>query len=422
MNKNSNIFDYVNLINKRSKEAFKVIALSSAEQRNLAILNTSTIIKNNTKEILEANIVDINNAKQKNMTNSFLDRLFFNAERINNVVTGLEQISKIKDPLGIELSRWTQPNGLDISRVSVPLGVIGIIYESRPNVTVDAGSLCIKSGNTVILRGGSDSINTSRILTKCLREGLSSVNLPKNAIQMIDDINRDAVTAMLKSIGQIDVIIPRGGKSLVDKVQKEAKVPVFAHLEGICHLYIDKDADIDKAIKIIINSKMRRTGICGATETLLVDRFISKEVIPIFVNKLREAGCSLKGDQETITIDNSVDLASEEDWKTEYLDAILSIKVVDGVNEAISHIEEYSSNHTESIVTENKSTAEKFLSNVDSAIVMHNASTQFADGGEFGMGAEIGISTGRIHARGPVGAAQLTSFKYIVRGKDQIRD
>ena len=422
MNKNSNIFDYVNLINKRSKEAFKVIALSSAKQRNLAILNTSTIIKNNTKEILEANIVDINNAKQKNMTNSFLDRLFFNAERINNVVTGLEQISKIKDPLGIELSRWTQPNGLDISRVSVPLGVIGIIYESRPNVTVDAGSLCIKSGNTVILRGGSDSINTSRILTKCLREGLSSVNLPKNAIQMIDDINRDAVTAMLKSIGQIDVIIPRGGKSLVDKVQKEAKVPVFAHLEGICHLYIDKDADIDKAIKIIINSKMRRTGICGATETLLVDRFISKEVIPIFVNKLREAGCSLKGDQETITIDNSVDLASEEDWKTEYLDAILSIKVVDGVNEAISHIEEYSSNHTESIVTENKSTAEKFLSNVDSAIVMHNASTQFADGGEFGMGAEIGISTGRIHARGPVGAAQLTSFKYIVRGKDQIRD
>ena len=338
------------------------------------------------------------------------------------MVTGLEQISKIKDPLGIELSRWTQPNGLDISRVSVPLGVIGIIYESRPNVTVDAGSLCIKSGNTVILRGGSDSINTSRILTKCLREGLSSVNLPENAIQMIDDINRDAVTAMLKSIGQIDVIIPRGGKSLVDKVQKEAKVPVFAHLEGICHLYIDKDADIDKAIKIIINSKMRRTGICGATETLLIDRFISKEVIPFFVNKLREAGCSLKGDQETITIDNSVDLASEEDWKTEYLDAILSIKVVDGLNEAISHIEEYSSNHTESIVTENKSTAEKFLSNVDSAIVMHNASTQFADGGEFGMGAEIGISTGRIHARGPVGAAQLTSFKYIVRGKDQIRD
>jgi glutamate-5-semialdehyde dehydrogenase len=338
------------------------------------------------------------------------------------VVTGLEQISKIKDPLGIELSRWTQPNGLDISRVSVPLGVIGIIYESRPNVTVDAGSLCIKSGNTVILRGGSDSINTSRILTKCLREGLSSVNLPENAIQMIDDINRDAVTAMLKSIGQIDVIIPRGGKSLVDKVQKEAKVPVFAHLEGICHLYIDKDADIDKAIKIIINSKMRRTGICGATETLLIDRFISKKVIPIFVNKLREAGCSLKGDQETITIDNSVDLASEEDWKTEYLDAILSIKVVEGVNEAISHIEEYSSNHTESIVTENNSTAENFLSNVDSAIVMHNASTQFADGGEFGMGAEIGISTGRIHARGPVGAAQLTSFKYIVRGKDQIRD
>ena len=326
------------------------------------------------------------------------------------------------DPIGIELSRWKQPYGLDISRISVPLGIIGIIYESRPNVTIDAGSLCIKSGNTVILRGGSDSINSSKILTSCLQEGLMSANLPADAVQMIDNTDREAVTAMLRSTGQIDVIIPRGGKSLVNKVQQEAKVPVFAHLEGICHLYIDKDADIEKAIKIVINSKMRRTGICGALETLLIDKEISNKVVPILVKKLMESGCHIKGDYETKAIADEIELASEIDWETEYLEAILSIKIVNGVSGAINHINNYSSNHTESIVTENKITAESFLSSVDSAIVMHNASTQFADGGEFGMGAEIGISTGRIHARGPVGASQLTSFKYIVRGKDQIRD
>ena len=422
MSTTENIFEYINLINKRSKVAFKIIALSNSKDRNLAILNTSKIIKDNVNKILQANQIDINNAKTKNLNNSFIDRLILNPERINDIVLGLENISKMNDPLGIELSRWQQPNGLDISRVTVPLGVIGIIYESRPNVTVDAGSLCIKSGNTVILRGGSDSIHTSRIFAKCLRKGLLSVNLPEDAVQMIDDTDREAVTAMLQSIGQIDVIIPRGGKSLVDKVQKEARVPVFAHLEGICHLYVDKEADINKATKIIINSKMRRTGVCGATETLLVDQAISKEAIPIFVEKLKGAGCRLKGDKKTTLIDKTIDLASEEDWKSEYLDAILSIKIVKGVEGAINHIDQYSSNHTESIITENNNTAEIFLSKVDSAIVMHNASTQFADGGEFGMGAEIGISTGRIHARGPVGAAQLTSFKYIVRGKDQIRD
>ena len=422
MSTTENIFEYVNLINKRSKVAFKIIALSNSKDRNLAILNTSKIIKDNVNKILQANKIDINNAKTKNLNNSFIDRLILNPERINDIVLGLENISKMNDPLGIELSRWQQPNGLDISRVTVPLGVIGIIYESRPNITVDAGSLCIKSGNTVILRGGSDSIHTSRVFAKCLRKGLLSANLPEDAVQMIDDTDREAVTAMLQSIGQIDVIIPRGGKSLVDKVQKEARVPVFAHLEGICHLYVDKEADINKATKIIINSKMRRTGVCGAAETLLVDEAISKDAIPIFVDKLKEAGCRLKGDKETTLIDKTIDLASEEDWKSEYLDAILSIKIVKGVEGAINHIEQYSSNHTESIITENKNTAEIFLSKIDSAIVMHNASTQFADGGEFGMGAEIGISTGRIHARGPVGAAQLTSFKYIVRGKDQIRD
>ena len=416
------IFEYIKIINQKSKNAFGNISRSSSKDRNLAILNTSLIIKQKQEEILLANKIDLENAKQKKLTNAFIDRLILNEKRINDIIDGLEKIAEMNDPIGIELSRWKQPNGLDISRISVPLGIIGIIYESRPNVTIDAGSLCIKSCNTVILRGGSDSINSSKILAKCLQQGLISANLPAEAVQMIDNTDREAVTAMLRSTGEIDVIIPRGGKSLVEKIQQEAKVPVFAHLEGICHLYIDKEADLDKAIKIVINSKMRRTGICGALETLLIDKEISNKIVPILVKKLIEAGCHLKGDFETKAITNEIELASEIDWETEYLDAILSIKIVNGMSGAINHINKYSSNHTESIITENKITAENFLSSVDSAIVMHNASTQFADGGEFGMGAEIGISTGRIHARGPVGASQLTSFKYIVRGKDQIRD
>ena len=421
MNTNKN-FEYVKFINKQSKEAFKIISGSSSSDRNLSIFNTSNIIKKNRLEILEANNIDIKNAKAKKLSDAFIDRLILNDARINEIISGLEQISYMNDPVGIELSRWQQPNGLDISRISVPLGVIGIIYESRPNVTIDAGSLCIKAGNSVILRGGSDSINTSKVLVRCLREGLVSANLPENAVQMIENTDREAVTIMLQSAGEIDVIIPRGGKSLVEKIQQEARVPVFAHLEGICHLYVDKDANIDKATKIILNSKMRRTGICGALETLLVDKEISNQAIPIFIEELARAGCHLKGDEETVKIDNSIELALETDWKTEYLEAILAIKIVDGITGAINHINKYSSNHTESIITENKNTAEIFLSTIDSAIVMHNTSTQFADGGQFGMGAEIGISTGRIHARGPVGANQLTSFKYIVRGKDQIRD
>ena len=416
------IFEYIKIINQKSKNAFGNISRSSSKDRNLAIINTSLIIKQKKEEILQANKIDLENAKQKKLTNAFIDRLILNEKRINDIIDGLKKIAEMNDPIGTELSRWKQPNGLDISRISVPLGIIGIIYESRPNVTIDAGSLCIKSGNTVILRGGSDSINSSKILAKCLQEGLISANLPADAVQMIDNTDREAVTAMLRSTGEIDVIIPRGGKSLVDKIQQEAKVPVFAHLEGICHLYIDKDADIEKAIRIVINSKMRRTGICGALETLLIDKEISNKIVPILAKKLIEAGCHLKGDFETKAITNEIELASEIDWETEYLDAILSIKIVNGISGAINHINKYSSNHTESIITENKITAENFLSSVDSAIVMHNASTQFADGGEFGMGAEIGISTGRIHARGPVGASQLTSFKYIVRGKDQIRD
>ena len=418
----NNIFEYVKVINQKSKKAFDNISRSSFKDRNLAILNTSLIIKQKKEEILQANKIDIGNAKQKNLTDAFVDRLFLNDKRMNDIINGLKKIAEMDDPIGIELSRWKQPNGLDISRISVPLGIIGIIYESRPNVTIDAGSLCIKSGNTVILRGGSDSINSSKMLARCLQEGLMSANLPAEAVQMIDNTDREAVTAMLRSTGEIDVIIPRGGKSLVEKVQQEAKVPVFAHLEGICHLYIDKDADINKAIKVVINSKMRRTGICGALETLLIDKEICKKVVPTLVKKLIESGCHVKGDSETKAIADEIELASEIDWETEYLEAILSIKIVKGVSGAINHINKYSSNHTESIITENKITAENFLSSVDSAIVMHNASTQFADGGEFGMGAEIGISTGRIHARGPVGASQLTSFKYIVRGEDQVRD
>ena len=418
----NNIFEYVKVINQKSKIAFDIISRSSSKDRNLAILNTSLIIKKKQDEILQANKIDLENAKQKKLTDAFVDRLILNDKRINDIIDGLKKIAEMDDPIGIELSRWKQPNGLDISRISVPLGIIGIIYESRPNVTIDAGSLCIKSGNTVILRGGSDSINSSKILAKCLQEGLMSANLPAEAVQMIDNTDREAVTAMLRSTGEIDVIIPRGGKSLVEKVQQEAKVPVFAHLEGICHLYIDKDADINKAIKVVINSKMRRTGICGALETLLIDKEICKKVVPTLVKKLIESGCHVKGDSETKAIADEIELASEIDWETEYLEAILSIKIVKGVSGAINHINKYSSNHTESIITENKITAENFLSSVDSAIVMHNASTQFADGGEFGMGAEIGISTGRIHARGPVGASQLTSFKYIVRGEDQVRD
>ena len=421
MSANKN-FEYIKLINKQSKEAFQIISRSSSSDRNLAIINTSNIIKNSRSEILKANNIDIKNAKAKKLSKAFIDRLILNDARIKEIINGLEQISNMDDPIGIELSRWQQPNGLDISRISVPLGIIGIIYESRPNVTIDAGSLCIKAGNTAILRGGSDSINTSKVLAKCLRQGLVSANLPENAVQMIENTDREAVTLMLQSAGEIDVIVPRGGKSLVEKVQQEARVPVFAHLEGICHLYVDKDANIDKATKIILNSKMRRPGICGALETLLVDKKISNRAIPIFIEELVKAGCHLKGDKETIKIDNSIELALDTDWKTEYLEAILSIKIVDGVTGAINHINKYSSNHTESIITEDKNTAETFLSKIDSAIVMHNTSTQFADGGQFGMGAEIGISTGRIHARGPVGANQLTSFKYIVRGKDQIRD
>ena len=412
---------YIDHYGIKAKEAFRNLSLSDNKQRNNALNETAKLLKANINQILEANKIDIENSQKKSMSNSFIDRLSLDKKRIYSIIDGLIDISKLEDPLNKVLSTWDRPNGLNISKISVPLGVIGIIYESRPNVTIDAGALCVKSGNTCILRGGSDSFYTSTILTKFLQQGLKLAGLPETCVQIIDTTDRKMVTEILKASNYIDIIVPRGGKSLVAKIQKEAKVPVFAHLEGICHVYVDNEINLDKSIKIIINSKMRRTGICGAAETLLIDKNLEKESILKIISQLQEVNCEIRGHKSLKDIVPDITLANEEDWSTEYLDAIISVKLVDGVEQAVSHINKYSSQHTETIITENEETANYFLTNVDSAIVMKNASTQFADGGEFGMGAEIGISTGRLHARGPVGANQLTSFKYIVNGDGQIR-
>ena len=408
-------------ISKKSKSAFEIISTSSVEKRNSAILNISKLLEERTEEILDANKLDLQNAKKKNLSPSFIDRLTLNESRIKNMCEGLEEISTLQDPIGKNLESWTRPNGLKIEKISVPLGVIGIIYESRPNVTVDAGSLCIKSGNVCILRGGSDSFYSSKLLASLMQEALHQSGLPKNVVQFVETTDRSMVTQMLQASKYLDVIIPRGGKSLVEKIQQEARVPVFAHLEGICHVYIDHEANMEIALNILLNSKLRRTGICGAAETLLIDKRLDENHVSDLIYKLMSEGCEVRAEKAIQNKFNKVLLATEKDWRTEYLDSIISVKYVNDVEHAIEHINEYSSDHTETIVTENKRTAEKFLSHVDSAIVMHNASTQFADGGEFGMGAEIGISTGRLHARGPVGTEQLTSFKYIVRGTGQIR-
>ena len=408
-------------ISKKSKSAFEVISTSSIEKRNSAILNISKLLEERSRGILDANKSDLENAKKKNLTPSFIDRLTLNESRIKNMCEGLKEISTLQDPIGKNLESWTRPNGLKIEKISVPLGVIGIIYESRPNVTVDAGSLCIKSGNVCILRGGSDSFYSSKLLASLMQEALHQSGLPKNVVQFVETTDRSMVTQMLQASKYLDVIIPRGGKSLVEKIQQEARVPVFAHLEGICHVYIDHEANMEIALNILLNSKLRRTGICGAAETLLIDKRLDENHVSDLIYKLMSEGCEVRAEKAIQNKFNKVLLATEKDWRTEYLDSIISVKYVNDVEHAIEHINEYSSDHTETIVTENKRTAEKFLSHVDSAIVMHNASTQFADGGEFGMGAEIGISTGRLHARGPVGTEQLTSFKYIVRGTGQIR-
>ena len=406
---------------RAARSAQTALGSSSFATRQKALREAAKIIRARTNDILASNQKDLAAAAQSGLTEAFIDRLTLTEPRIEDMAVGLETITAQPDPIGAELARWQRPNGLDITRQSTPLGVIGVIYESRPNVTVDAAGLCVLAGNAVILRGGSDSQHSASLLAEAMVEGLQAAGLPGAAVQIVNTTDRAAVGAMLVAVGGIDVIIPRGGKSLVERVQRDARVPVFAHLEGICHLYIDKDADPDKAKAITLNAKMRRTGICGAAETLLVHQQVAGDMLPAIAAELQQAGCVLRGDSAARRLVPDMQIAEDDDWRTEYLDAILSVRVVDSIDMAITHIATYGSGHTESIITEADAAAENFLQRVDSAIVMHNASTQFADGGEFGMGAEIGIATGRLHARGPVGAAQLTSFKYVVRGDGQIR-
>jgi len=404
-----------------ARAAAKVLAQATNVQKNVALLAMAKAIRAAQADILVANASDLEAAKSKDLKSSFVDRLTLNSGRLEAMATGLEDIAALNDPVGRVLEKWTRPNGMEISRIAVPIGVIGIVFESRPNVTADAGGLCLKSGNAAILRGGSDGYHTSRAITAALQSGLKQVGLPEAAIQMVETTDRAAVGEMLAGLnGSIDLIVPRGGKNLVARVQAEARVPVFSHLEGICHVYVDKDADLEMAKSIVLNAKMRRTGVCGSAETILIDKAAAQYLKPI-IRTLIDAGCEVRGDSQAQKADAQVRSANEQDWSTEYLDAIVTLGVVDGVDGAIAHIAKYGSQHTDSIVTQNQATAEKFLTEVDSAIVLHNASTQFADGGEFGFGAEIGIATGKLHARGPVGVEQLTTFKYQIRGQGQIR-
>ncbi|MGO8952409.1 MAG: glutamate-5-semialdehyde dehydrogenase [Rhodomicrobium sp.] len=409
-------------LGQEAKAAARVLALAPAAQKDLALRAAAAALRARMGDILAVNAVDQEAARAAGRPASFIDRLTLNEARVEAMARGLEDIAGLPDPVGAVIATWERPNGLKISRVRVPLGVIGMIYESRPNVTADAGALCLKSGNAAILRGGSECFETNRAIHACLVEGLRTAGLPETAIQLIATTDRDAVGLMLEGLGgAIGVIVPRGGKSLVERVQKEARVPVFAHLEGICHVYVDKAADLEMARAIVLNAKLRRTGVCGAAETLLVDEAGAGRLLQPLVASLLDAGCEVRGDEATCAVDAGVVPAAETDWHTEYLDAIISVKLVPGVRGAIDHIAKYGSQHTDSIVTDDIATAETFLREADSAIVLHNASTQFADGGEFGMGAEIGIATGRFHARGPVGVEQLTTFKYAVRGNGQIR-
>jgi glutamate-5-semialdehyde dehydrogenase len=406
---------------RRAREAASTLCLASAETKIAALNSAAAAVRTRAGEILAANAGDLAEAESQGISIASRDRLALDPKRVEVIAAGLEAIAALPDPVGRVLAEWTRPNGLAIQRVAVPLGVVGIIYESRPNVTADAGGLALKSGNAAILRGGSESFHSSRALVAALREGLCSAGLPEAAIQLVPTRDRAAVGLMLGMNEHIDIIVPRGGRSLIERVQRESRIPVIAHLEGICHTYVDGEADPGKARAIVLNAKMRRVSICGATETLLVDRRVAADRLLAILTDLREAGCELRGDPETRAIDPAVLLATEEDWRTEYLDAVLSVRVVDGVAGAIAHINHYGSHHTDAIVTEDGRAAERFLREVDSAIVLVNASTQFADGGEFGMGAEIGISTQRLPPRGPVGAEQLTTYKYLVRGSGQVR-
>jgi glutamate-5-semialdehyde dehydrogenase len=417
-----NIRDLMLQIGRNARAAAHPLSIASAERKHAALVSMAREIIDRKDAILAANALDLDNARASGMAASFIDRLTLNEARIRAMADGIRTIAELKDPVGEIIAEWDRPNGLHIERVRTPLGVIGVIYESRPNVTADAGALCLKAGNAVILRGGSDSLHSSQAIHTCLVKGLRDAGLPEHSIQMIPVSDRAAVGELLTGLdGTVDVIVPRGGKSLVARVQSEARVPVFAHLEGICHVYVDASADLDMARNIVVNAKMRRTGICGAAETLLVDSAaLGTHLMPL-LKALTEAGCEIRASATVLKVFPAFKPAAEEDWSTEYLDAIISVAVVDGVGGAIAHINKYSSHHTEAIVSEDAGAVARFFSEIDSAILLHNASTQFADGGEFGMGAEIGIATGKMHARGPVGVEQLTSFKYRVRGDGQIR-
>ena len=416
------ISDYMTKVGQQSVKASAELKSLSTKAKDNLLLSIAENIRNEKDKIITANNEDLNLAKKNKMPKAMLNRLMLDSDRIEGIAKSVEEIVKLPDPIGKNLYETERPNGLIINRISVPLGVIGIIYESRPNVTVDASVLCIKAGNVVILRGGSESFNSNACLTNVIQSALIKNNLDKDIVQCIETTDRAAVDYMLAEMGDtIDVIIPRGGKGLVKKVQDTAKIPVIGHLEGICHIYVNKSANLNTAIQVIHNAKLRRTEICGAAETLLIDREYAKDNLGKIITNLNEGGCEIRGDIFSKEIDSRILLADEKDWSTEYLDAIISIKLVDNIDEAIDHITKYGSGHTESIIAENKDVADKFLSLVDSSIVMHNASTQFADGGEFGLGAEIGISTGRLHARGPVGLEGLTTYKYIVKGNGQIR-
>jgi glutamate-5-semialdehyde dehydrogenase len=409
-------------IGRRARAAARPLAIATTVAKNAALEAMAVSILRNEAAILDANAADLANGRDAGLSSAMMDRLNLDLVRIAAIAKGIRDIAALRDPVGDVVAAWDRPNGLHIERVRTPLGVVGVIYESRPNVTADAGALCLKAGNPVILRGGSDSLNSSAAIHASLVEGLKAAGLPQDAIQLVPTPDRAAVGEMLKGLsGNLDVIIPRGGRSLVERVQTEARVPVFAHLEGICHLYIDKSADLAMAVGIAVNAKMRRTGICGAAETLLVDRAVASSHLVPMLEALRAAGCAIRADADVRNVFPAAEPADEADWRTEYLDAIIAVKLVDGIEAAIDHIETFSSHHTEAIVAEDGAAVERFFNEIDSAILLHNASTQFADGGEFGMGAEIGIATGKMHARGPVGVEQLTSFKYRVRGSGQVR-
>ena len=409
-------------IGRRAKAAAGMLAFASTDAKNLALTVAADAIVAETSTILAANAEDVAAAKERGISSAFLDRLTVTGARLGGVAGGLREIAAMPDPVGTTMAQWQRPNGLDIARVRTPLGVIGVIFESRPNVTADAGALTLKSGNAVILRGGSDSIRTSRAIHACLLQGLEAAGLPLDAIQLVPTTDRAAVGEMLAGLdGNIDVIVPRGGKTLVARVEQEARVPVFAHLEGLCHTFIDASADLNLAVEVTVNAKMRRTGVCGATETLLVHKDVVATHLKPVLEALAARGCEIRGDDAVLRLMPGATRATEEDWHTEYEDAIISVKVVDDLGAAIAHITHYGSHHTEAIISEDPVSVERFFTEIDSAILLHNASTQFADGGEFGFGGEIGIATGKFHARGPVGLEQLCSFKYLVRGTGQTR-